>query len=209
MVTRKTVMLVLGALLYFSGCGYGLYFVHVDPEEGSETRITKSDIPKESGELNAQHYYNTHSQNPVILTHADIEKKKVYIQKADEALKHFYLVACDTRKRGNISSLNELGREANRYVKIYVEPILNDAGAIENMETRAEVAKLYLVTASLYYELAGYYQAKYYLTELTERFGKAFLLGITTDNKESGYSTVAEGIEYLERRISLKQTADT
>lgn len=201
MGTRKIITMLMIVFFFFCGCGYRIRLVRVEPEKKSTT-ITKNE-PK------FQYYDAPSSVNPVTLTYADIETKKVYIQKVSETLKNFFLVARDLKKRKDISNIKELGFEASSYIKHYVEPILDDAGVIDNLGIKAEVAKLYLECAYLFYELAGYYQARYYLRQLVYDFESSFMLGITTDQIYTGFNTVAEGIEYLNKMVSLELSAKT
>jgi len=201
MGTRKIITMLMIVFFFFCGCGYRIRLVRVEPEK-KPTTITKNE-PK------FQYYDAPSSVNPVTLTYADIETKKVYIQKVSETLKNFFLVARDLKKRKDISNIKELGFEASSYIKHYVEPILDDAGVIDNLGIKAEVAKLYLECAYLFYELAGYYQARYYLRQLVYDFESSFMLGITTDQIYTGFNTVAEGIEYLNKMVSLELSAKT
>ena len=100
--------------------------------------------------------------------------------------------------------IEEIGQEANKYIKMYVEPIIFDHNAIENLETKAEIAKLHLLSAFLYFDLAGYYQSSYYLNRLNGRFGTEYLSTITTEHRDYDFNTLAEGIEDLEREIAIK-----
>ena len=144
-----------------------------------------------------------------MLTHADTDKKKIYINRAKETLMQFRVLARDTRNLKDDFSTEELGREADSYVKNYIEPIINDPDAVRNMEIKAEIAKLQLLSAALYFDLAGYYQAKYYLKRLTEQYESDFLSSVTIDQMDIDFNTLAEGIEGLQRMISSKQTVNT
>ncbi|RLC02693.1 MAG: hypothetical protein DRI57_29840, partial [Deltaproteobacteria bacterium] len=128
-----------------------------------------------------------------------------------EALINFCLIARDTGRRENELFVKEIGREANSFVKIYVEPIVNDSEAVRNLKTKAEIAKLQFLSASLYFELAGYFQAKFYLERLSGQYESDFLSSVTMNQMHMSYSTVAEGITDLQKRIALKQmtTAET
>ncbi len=209
MTMKKIVLLMMTSFFFLSGCGYGLYVVQVDPGETETTPITTKDESEEAGDITSQYYGSNKSQDPVILTHADIDKKKVYISRAKEMLMQFRILARDTRKLKDDTSVKELGREANSYVKNYIEPIISDPDATENLETKAEIARLYLLSAALYFDLAGYYQAKYYLNRLTEQYEGDFLSSVTIDQMGIGFNTLAEGIEDLKNRISSKQTVST
>lgn len=209
MATKKLSVMILTSFFIFSGCGYGLYVVQTDKEKNVETQVTATEDSKTGEDEASRYYYTTHSPSPIVLTHADIDKKKVYISRAKETLINFRTMARDTGKRKDEVFIKEVGREANSYVKIYVEPILNDPDAIGNLETKAEIAKLHLLSASLYFELSGYFQSKFYLERLVEQYESDFLSGITIDQMHIGYSTVAEGIKDLQKRIALKQMTTT
>ncbi len=209
MMTKRLSVMILTSFFIFSGCGYGLYVVQMDKEKEAGTQVTATDATKTDEDTTSRYYYTTHSPSPIILTHADIDKKKVYIRRTKETLIHFRTLARDTGKRKDDVFVKEIGREANSYVKIYVEPILNDPDAVGNLETKAEIAKLHLLSASLYFELAGYFQSKFYLERLIEQYENDFLSGITINQMHIGYGTIAEGIKDLQKRIALKQMTST
>ncbi len=209
MATKKICAMILTSILTLSGCGYGLYFVQMDKEKKVETQVTAKEETKTGEDATSRYYYTTHSPSPIILTHADIDKKKVYISRIKDTLINFRTLARDTGKRKEDIYVKEIGREANSYVKIYVEPILNDPDAVGNLETKAEIAKLHLLSASLYFELAGYFQSKFYLERLVEQYENDFLSGITINQMHIGYGTIAEGIKDLQKRIAMKQMTTT
>jgi len=205
MTIRKKIVTIIASFFFVSGCGYGLYFVKVDPGEEVTTPITTKGEADEAGDQTNRYYYSGRSQSPVILTHADTDKKKVYINRAKETLMQFRVLARDTRNLKDDFSTKELGREADSYMKNYIEPIINDPDAVGNMEIKAEIAKLQLLSAALYYDLAGYYQARYYLKKLTEQYENDFLSSVTIDQMDIGFNTLAEGIDGLQKMISSKE----
>ncbi len=204
-MARILITMILSSIFFFSGCGYGLYFVH-GPETQEEVQVVTENEDSVKDE-SSQYYYATYLVDPIMLEHVDLAKKKAYIKNVKETLVNFYKVARDTHRRQNDNFIKELGREVNNYVKIYIEPVINDPEAVENLETRPEIAKLHLLSASLYFDLSGYYQAKFYLERLSERYESEFLSSITIDQMNIGYSTVAEGVKGLKEKISLKHMA--
>ena len=204
-MTRKIIMMMVSAFI-FSGCGYVL--VHVDQDKNASNPVAVTEETLDKG-VKSRYYYTTQSPSPIALTHTDIANKKVYIERAKETLMQFRVIARDISKREDELFVKEIGREANNYVKNYVEPIINDPDAVGNLETRAEIAKLHLLSASLYFELAGYFQAKFYLERLTGQYENDFLSSITIDQLHMGYSTVSEGIQDLQKKIALKQMTST
>ncbi len=209
MQKRKAIITVTILLLSFSGCGYSLYIGRDDSGNKKQRSIEKVAISGESDDIEPRYYLADTFPNPVILTHAGMTRKKAYIENAYATLMDFHSVVVDIKKRGKPSMLKEIGHEVNTYIVNYVEPVLNDREAIENLESRAEIAKLYLTTAYLYYDLGGYYRAKYYLRQLNERVEDSFLWGITTNEMNSEFHTVAEGVAFLNKQISLKLTSGT
>jgi len=208
MAIKKICVMILSSILMLSGCGYGLHFVKMDKEKKVGTQVIAKET-KTGEDATSRYYYTTNSPSPIILTHSDIDKKKVYINRIKETLLNFRTVAHDTAKLEDDVCVKEIGREANSYVKTYVEPILDDPDAVGNLETNAEIAKLHLLSASLYFEMAGYFQSKFYLERLIEQYESDFLSGITINQMHIGYSTVAEGIKGLQKRIALKQMTTT
>ena len=204
-MTRK-IILMLVSISIFSGCGYVLVRVDEDRNASIPLVVTEENLDNRS---KPRYYYTTQSPSPVVLTHADIKNKKVYIERAKETLMQFRVIARDLSNQEEEQYVKEIGREANSYVKSYVEPIINDPDAVGHLETRAEIAKLHLLSASLYYELAGYFQAKFYLERLSGQYENDFLSSITIDQLHMGYSTVFEGIQDLQKKIALKQMAAT
>ena len=205
MTTRRLIITIVASFIILSGCGYAL--VHVDPDEKVAGQVTEKELPDGLDDGTSRYYYTTQSPSPIALTHADIAKKKIYISRVKETLMNFCLIARDTSRRENELFIKEIGRESNSFVKNYVEPIINDSEAVRNLETKAEIAKLQLLSASLYFELAGYFQAKFYLERLSGQYEIDFLSSVTMDQMHTGYSTVAEGITELQKKIALKQMA--
>lgn len=200
MVLRKTAFIVFGFMLCLSGCGYGLYVVKVDPEKKSTTPVQM----EENMDLATQYYATSTSAEAVNLAHSDIERKAIYVQEAVKTLKHFCLIANDIQDTRDFDRRKELGREANNYIRTYIEPVLNDAEARDSMETKAGITELHLLSACIYYQLSGYYQARYYLEQLTSRFEPEFVSGITTDPDCTGFNTIGEGADHLKKMIAMK-----
>lgn len=190
---KKIILIITGSFVFFAGCSYDIVLVKRKPND--ETTKTS--------DLKLRNYYPATVINPIVLTHADLEKKKAYILNTKITVEQFRLFADDARKFEDNLKTEELGREANKYIKMYVDPIIHDNEVIENPETKAEIAKLYLLSASLYFDLARPYQAKYYLDWLNGRFEGEYLSAITTERGDDGLVTLAEGIENLRKKISV------
>ncbi len=143
--------------------------------------------------------------SPVVLTYADIDKKKDYILSTKKSLKRFLIVTKDFRASRDNVNIEEIGREANSFIGIYVDPIISDHGALNNVETKLETAKLHLLCALLYYDLAGYNQSKKYLDLFHQRFGKdPAMLDLSIDPMDIGFNTLSAGIQDLEKKLSAQ-----
>jgi hypothetical protein len=190
---KKIILIITGSFFFFMGCSYEVVLV---------PKKTNGD-PSKTVNLNLKNYQPNSEISPIVLTHADFAKKKAYVLNTKATVEQFRLFASDTRKFGNNLKTEELGREANKFIKMYVDPIIHDSEVIENPETKAEIAELYLTSASLYFDLGRPYQAKYYLDWLNGRFEGEYLSAVTTERGDEGFITLAEGIENLRKKISI------
>ncbi len=143
--------------------------------------------------------------SPVVLTYADIDKKKDYILNTKKSLKRFLIITKDFRTIRDNVNIAEIGREANSFIEIYVNPIINDPGANSNVETKLETAKLHLLCALLYHDLAGYNQSEKYLNLFHQRYGKdSAMLNLSIDPMDIGFNTLSAGMLELENKLSAQ-----
>lgn len=205
MEIRKTILVITVSCMILSGCTYDLFVVRSGSKKKPETPKMTNHTSSKINRAKVQDYDMISFQNPIILTHTDIEKKKIYILTAKETLKLFRLIADDTLRRGKTLSLDELGREAHKYMEMYVKPLINDSEAYENSETKIEIAKLHVLGAFLYFDIGGYNKVRQYLDLIHTRYGKdSYLLGITINQKDIGFTTLADGIKELQTKLSVQ-----
>lgn len=141
----------------------------------------------------------------LVLPGTHISKKNTYIQNLKATLKSFRKVAGDNRENEKGLNTEELRREADKYITIYVKPIINDRVAHYNFETKVEIAKLHLLIALLYSDVGRYKPAEHYLNLIDTRYcNHGFLLSLALDPADIGYSTLAEGIKALRKLISFQ-----
>ncbi|MBU0986347.1 MAG: hypothetical protein KKH68_03755 [Proteobacteria bacterium] len=204
METKKTILMVTAACMIFLGCAYDLILIPGGSKKKSETpKVTNQTSPKNTRGKRIN-YNTTGFQNPIILTRMDIKKKKAYIHNVKETLKLFRLIVGDTRTRGKTLSIDELSREAHKYMEVYVKPLINDSEANENSEIKIETAKLYLLCAFLYFDIAGYNKVTQYLKLIHTRYGKdSYLRRMRIDQKDIGFATLAEGVMELQKRMPV------
>jgi len=197
---KRIVFLTMASLFMFAGFGYGADLVNdITQAKSLQTHDKPGDI-----EDTSIYYYTTTFQTPVVLNYASIERKKAYIQEAKEILKRFRLITNVALRRNDDHGVMELGREANSYIALYVKPIVNDTDAVGSLKTKAMTAELQLLCAYLYYDLGGFYQAKFWLKRLQRRYTRDFLSGIIVDQRGLGFNTLAEGVDDLKWMISIK-----
>ncbi|MBW2566806.1 MAG: hypothetical protein JRE24_07990, partial [Deltaproteobacteria bacterium] len=199
--------LVLEPMESSSRFAYNLFVVPPDSEpeeELVEPEITQGP-PWKPIKTECPDIDTTNWPDPFVLTHADIKKKEAYIRNTKKTLQLFRLVADDTIRREEILSVQELACEANKYVKVYVKPIMDDPEANKNLETKLETAKLHLLSALLHHDMGMDYQAELYLDLIRERYGNdPSLLDVTMDPTDTGFITLREAIEHLEERVSIQ-----
>ncbi len=205
MKTKKTILMVTASFMIFLGCTYDFIYVRGGSKNKAETpKITNYIPPPRIHRITPVDYHTMALPNPIILTRMNIKKKKEYISNAKETLKLFRLVVCDTRTREKTLSVHELGREAHKYMEMYVKPIMNDSEAIENSETKIETATLHLFCAFLYFDIAGYNNVTQYLDLINTRYGKdSYLLSMRIDQKDIGFATLAQGVKELQKRLPV------
>ncbi|MBC2695695.1 MAG: hypothetical protein HF982_10560 [Desulfobacteraceae bacterium] len=195
MQSKKMILITIVSLFLFSACGYNVVFKPIDLKKKfvHDVFLEPPDSKKKL----------TVPVIPMILPYRDIKKKKIYIQSTKNTLKLFASIADNAGKREeSLGIREELCREARKYIKIYVKPILNDSEAIQHLETKLEIAKLHLLTVILYFDLALYNQAQDYLNLINKRYGDDLaVLDIIIDQTDIGFSTIAEGIKDLQNQI--------
>lgn len=219
---KKKILMIMASLFFFSACGYDIALEPMDSKKkfscnvlvvppDSKNNLTEPEISKENSKktssLKPENINTKDLANPIILTHADIMKKKAYIQNTKKILKLFLIIADDTGKRKKFLNIGDvIEREAMKYIEIYVKAIVNDSEAINHIETKLEIAKLHLLTAILYFHIAQYDQAQNYLNLIHKRYGSDMaLLGTTIDQSDVGCSTISEGVKKLQDRIFIQK----
>jgi hypothetical protein len=199
MGAKKNIIMIMAVFFLISACQQGIQLAPVASDQALSAAT--------NNEAKGEYYAAFTSVDPIPLSRVDIGKKIAYINNASTTLKHFYTVACDINKRGDAANRKLLGLESSKYILQYVKPILNDPGAINDIHTKAKVANLHLECAYLFYAVEGYNQARYHLRRLVEGFESSFIMSIPADKIYSDINTVAEGIAYIDRMITMKQGA--
>jgi len=171
---KKTTVLIAPLLLAFFGC-----------------------VPSEepvSGRLEVR---------PAIVAHMDVAQKKLYIANVKESLKSLLRSAEDVARRKKPQSLTQLRVEGDKFVRAYVVPILGDKEAMAEIDTRLEVAKLYLLTSRFYLQTEASEQSRMYLSRLERGFGdNNIFMNTSIDRNDVGCGSLQEGVDDLRKELA-------
>lgn len=145
-----------------------------------------------------------------VLGHMSVPQKSIYLENVRKNLKVFRLTAkeLDTHRRITREEAQEVCNgqqfrcEVQKYIEIYAMPIIEDPEAQEHIETRLEVAKVTLLSASAYEETGQDGRARKLLSLFNKRYKKdTSIQNAVVDPAEMGYSRLAEGAAQLEVKL--------
>lgn len=140
---------------------------------------------------------------PAIVAHMDMAQKKLYIANVKESLKGLLQSAEDVSRRKKPQSLTQLRIEGDKFIRAYVVPILSDKEALEGLETRLEVAKLYLLTSRFYLQTDAPEQSRMYLSRLEKTFGdNKIFMNASFDRSDVGCGSLQEGVSELRNDLA-------
>ena len=140
--------------------------------------------------------------SPILPSYVDIEAKQKYVQNIKYTLILYRRVILDIKNYHQQFRLEELATEADKYIDMYVSTMLTDSDLGNDVETKVEIAKLYLLVTSIYLEVGYKRQAREYLKSFRNRYeNDKHLLDLTLNSMDIGYSTLGEGISELEERV--------
>jgi hypothetical protein len=149
-------------------------------------------------------------QAPTI-AHMSIAQKKIYLGHVGQNLAVFRRTSDEMEKHRHAENPAEAqdacpGQdfrcEAEKYLELYAMPIINDAQAGENVETRLEVAKVTLLSAYVYYQTGQTGKASKLLHLFKKRYKRdAAVLSAVVDPGEMGFSRLSDGVRELEVKL--------
>lgn len=137
---------------------------------------------------------------PAVVSHMDIVKKEAQIDSVKSTLKIFRASAQDLRSRAKPQELAQLTDQADRYIELQVQPIVEDFEAEKNLKTRLEIAKLQLLCGLVYLELDNAEGNIYkLLRDMERRYGdQPIVLNAAIDRNDVGFGTIRDGMRSLE-----------
>ncbi len=93
--------------------------------------------------------------------------------------------------------------EVARYVEVYAMPVLNDSEALQNLETRLEVAKINLLSAFALYETGSFGQARNLLKMYDKRYRKDVSIETAmVDSRDMEFATLGEAAQNLRSKLT-------
>jgi hypothetical protein len=143
--------------------------------------------------------------------HMSIAQKKAYLANVRQNLAVFRLTAGELEAHRRMENPAETedacpGQgfrcEAEKYIELYAMPIINDAQAGDNVETRLEVAKVNLLSAYVYYETEQSGKAAKLLRLFKKRYQRdTAVLNAVVDPGEMGFARLSDGVSELETKL--------
>ena len=140
--------------------------------------------------------------SPILPSYVDIEAKQKYVQNIKYTLTLYRRVILDIKTYHQKFRLEELATEADKYINKYVSTMLTDSDLGNDVENNVEIAKLYLLVASIYVDVGYKKQAREYLRLFRNRYDNdEHLLDLTLNSMDIGYPTLGEGMRELQERV--------
>lgn len=177
---KKTILLMVGlSLLLLSGCCV----------------CNKADWPEQP-----------------VLDHMNTVQKTQYLASVKQTLINFRTTAVDLQGHQPPLQADEepagcqregFHCEVARYVEVYAMPILNDPEALQNLETRLEVAKVNLLSAYALYETGNSGQARSLLKLYDKRYRKDVSIETAiVDSRDMEFATLGEAARNLRSKLT-------
>jgi hypothetical protein len=137
---------------------------------------------------------------PAEVSHFDITTKQAHINNVKKTLEIFRASARDLRSRQKPEELRQLTGQAEHYIKLQVQPLVEDFEADSNLTTRVEIAKLQLLSGMVILELD---QPEWKLYKMLRTMEQRYsdqpdVLNAAIDRNEFGFSTIGDGMRSLE-----------
>jgi hypothetical protein len=147
-----------------------------------------------------------------VLDHMNTMQKTQYLKDVKQNLINFRTAAVDLQSHRPPSQPDEepagcqrqgFHCEVARYVEVYAMPILNDAEALQNLETRLEVAKVNLLSAYALYETGSFGPARSLLKMYDKRYRKDVSIETAmVDSRDMEFATLGETAQNLRSKLT-------
>ncbi|MCD4689206.1 MAG: hypothetical protein K8R55_07740 [Desulfuromonadaceae bacterium] len=147
----------------------------------------------------------------LVLDHMNTIQKTQYLKDVKQNLINFRTTVVDLQSHRPPRQPNEepagcqhegFHCEVARYVEVHVMPILNDGEALQNLETRLEVAKVNLLSAYALYETGSIGQARKLLKIYDKRYRKDVSIQTAMiDSRDMEFATLGKAAQNLRSKL--------
>jgi hypothetical protein len=146
----------------------------------------------------------------IIPANIDIQSKRKHMHDLRSTLLLYNALIDNIKLYHPKSNLDSLANELETYINTYVDPLLIDYDLSKSNETSAEIARLYLIIASLYYKLHDRKQVRKYIKLFQTRYGEnKDYFDLTLNSTNLGYSTLGEGFRELAEKVDYRNRSST
>ena len=140
----------------------------------------------------------------------DIKAKRKHMYNLQHTLLLYNVLIDNIKYYHPKSNLDSLASELDKYINTYVEPLLIDYDLTKNNETSVEIAKFYLILASIYYKLDENKQVRKYINLFHTRYGEnKDYFDLTLNSTNLGYSTLGDGMRELAEKVDYRNRSST
>lgn len=147
-----------------------------------------------------------------VLDHMNTMQKTQYLKDVKQNLINFRTTAVDLQSHRPPRQVDDESAdcqregfhcEVARYVEVYAMPILNDGEALQNLETRLEVAKVNLLSAYALYETGSFGHARSLLKMYDKRYRKDVSIETAmVDSRDMEFATLGEAAQNLRSKLT-------
>jgi hypothetical protein len=146
------------------------------------------------------------------LAHMDLSQKLIYMDNVKRTLMVFRTSLADIEQHAPelppeeqpLCEDQSFPCEVFKYVEVYAMPIITDDGALANLQTRLDVAKINLLSAFALYETGQYGKARSLVRLFEKQYGEdPSVLNAFVESGELEFSTLGEGLRSLKWKLTI------
>ncbi len=131
---------------------------------------------------------------------AELDKKKKLLQKAIKDIDSFRTTFKYLDSHNDYESRVLLLLETDKYIDDYVNPLILDESLVKNKTPFPLVANLEFIKALMYFEAGDHHKFKKIIDKMRKKFGREHL-GVLVAPFNEDYSTIGEGVLFMEKRV--------
>ena len=130
----------------------------------------------------------------------ELDKKRRLLQKAIKDIDSFRTTFKYLDSHNDYESRVLLLLETDKYIDDYVNPLLLDESLVKNKDIFPLVAHLEFMKALMYFEAGDHNKFKEIIDNMRKQFGREHL-GVLVAPFNEAYSTIGEGILFMEKKV--------